>query len=68
MTNVSLMLSLVTKAKLFSTKPSSYFTGLSGYEAYCLDSACALFLLYWESGKKPLDFVDPDKEDARTWL
>lgn len=62
------MLSLVTKAKLFSTKPSSFFTGLSGHEAYCLDSACALFLLYWEAGKRPKGFVDPNEQDARSWL
>jgi hypothetical protein len=61
------MLSLSLKAKLFSSKPSSFFSGLSGYEAYCLDSACALFLAYWEAGKRPIGTVDPS-QDARSFL
>ncbi len=65
------MLSLVTTAKAFSSKPSSFMTGLSGYQAYCLDSACALFLGYWQQGKKPLTIADNpmlDSEDATNWL
>ena len=66
------MLSLVSKSKLFSVKPSSFFAGLSGYEAYCLDSACALFWMYWEQGKRPKGYEevpkDPNQVDAQSFL
>ena len=62
------MLSLIHTAKTFSCKPSSYITGLSGYEAYCLDSACALFLAYWTQDKRPKDYAHEDRPDARTFL
>ena len=48
MKNERSILSLAYTAKTFSCRPSSFITGLSGYEAYCLDSACALFLGLWE--------------------
>lgn len=62
------MLSLAHTAKTFSCKPSSYITGLSGYEAYCLDSACALFLAYWMQDKRPKGYASADETDARTFL
>ena len=51
MRNEKAILSLSYTAKTFSSRPSSFITGLSGYEAYCLDSACALFLGLWEAQK-----------------
>ncbi len=62
------MLSLAYTAKTFSCRPSSFIAGLSGYEAYCLDSACALFLGYWEQKERPEDYEDPALPDASTFL
>lgn len=62
------MLHLISTAKTFSSKPSSFINGLSGYEAYCFDSACALFLSYWQMEKRPRDFIPPEQEDATNWL
>ncbi len=62
------MLNLANMAKTFSARPSSFIGGLSGYEAYCLDSACALFLSYWISDKRPEHYIPPEQEDATNWL
>jgi hypothetical protein len=64
--NEASMLRLSLTAQTFSCRPSSFVTGLSGFEAYCLDSACALFLNYYMSGKKPKNSVMDD--DATLWL
>jgi len=62
------MLLLSTTAETFSCRPSSFIAGLSGYEAYCLDSACALFLAYWKQDKRPKQYIDPSNIDAGTFL
>lgn len=43
----------MTTAKAFGLRPSSFISGLSGYEAYCFDVAAALALSYLEQGKMP---------------
>jgi hypothetical protein len=48
------MIELVMMAKTFGQRPSSFFAGLSGYAAYCLDVAAAVYVSYLEEGKKPL--------------
>lgn len=55
------MIELVMTAKAFGQRPSSFISGLSGYAAYCLDVAGAIYLSYLAEGKQPLT-------DARTWL
>lgn len=55
------MVELVMTAKAFGQRPSSFFPGLSGYAAYCLDVAGAVYLSYLEQGKKPI-------VDARSFL
>jgi hypothetical protein len=70
------MMSLVFTAKTFSCRPSSFITGLSSYEAYCLDSACTLFYAYMMKEqqeemmyKSGLSKNIPTKsKDASTWL
>ncbi len=68
MKNEGAMLTLAHTAKTFSCRPSSFIADLSGYEAYCLDSACALFLSYWEQEKRPKGYEDPIATDASTFL
>ncbi|SFU40488.1 hypothetical protein SAMN05421543_101484 [Alicyclobacillus macrosporangiidus] len=53
MENSDAMIELVATAKAFGQRPSSFFTGLSGYAAYCLDVAAAVYVSYLEQGKKP---------------
>jgi len=48
------MIELVMTAKAFGQRPSSFLPGLSGYAAYCLDVAAAVYLSYLEQGKKPM--------------
>lgn len=55
------MVELVMTAKAFGQRPSLFFRGLSGYAAYCLDVAGAVYLSYLEQGKKPM-------VDARIFL
>ncbi len=62
------MFHLANTAKMFSARPSSFIKDLSGYEAYCLDSACALFLTYWNAEKRPENYIPPEQEDATSWL
>ncbi len=62
------MLSLAYTAKTFSCRPSSFIADLSGYEAYCLDSACALFLGYWEQKEREKEKDGTPSEDASTFL
>lgn len=47
------MIELVATAKAFGQRPSSFFSGLSGYAAYCLDVAAAVYLSYLEQGREP---------------
>jgi len=54
-------LELALTAKAFGQRPSAFLSGLSGYEAYCLDVAAAVALSYLEQGKQPA-------VDARKWL
>ncbi len=61
MENHEAMIELIATAKAFGQRPSSFLAGLSGYAAYCLDVAAAVYLSYLEQGKKPL-------VDARTFL
>ncbi|HEY8355806.1 MAG TPA: hypothetical protein VIK69_12420 [Methylophilaceae bacterium] len=56
-----MMIELVATAKTFGVRPSSFFAGLSGYAAYCLDVAAAVYVSYLSQDKKPL-------VDARTFL
>ena len=62
------MLNLSYTAKTFSCRPSSFIAGLSGYEAYCLDSACALFIGLWENKNHSDKHTDPNLPDASTFL
>jgi len=55
------MIELVMTAKAFGQRPSSFLPGLSGYAAYCLDVAAAVYVSYLSQGRKPL-------VDARTFL
>lgn len=41
-----MLLRLAVTAKEFHSKPSSYLCGLSDYEAFCLDEACAHMLIH----------------------
>jgi len=59
--NSEAMIELVMTAKAFGQRPSSFLPGLSGYAAYCLDVAAAVYVSYLSQGKKPL-------VDARTFL
>jgi len=52
--NSEAMIELVMTAKAFGQRPSSFLPGLSGYAAYCLDVAAAVYLSYLEQGKKPM--------------
>ncbi|PZN07688.1 MAG: hypothetical protein DIU76_04110 [Bacillota bacterium] len=61
MENPDAFVELVATAKAFGQRPSSFVSGLSGYEAYCFDVAAALALAYLEQGKQPA-------VDARVWL
>ncbi len=62
------MATLSVTAEMFSCRPSSFIEGLSGYDAYCLDTACALFLTYWKNEKRPDDYMPPEDEDATDWM
>lgn len=58
------MLELILMSKTYGTRPSEFVAGLSGYEAYCLDSAAALYIAYLNQGKKPITM----EEDATKLL
>ena len=55
---------LIGVSSTFGGRPSSYIVGLSSYEAYCLDVACATYVHYLRKDRVPLR----EEEDATQWL
>jgi len=58
------MTELVGIARLFNVRPSSLIHGLSSWEAYCFDTAAAVYVIELDKGSKPIRSA----EDASTWL
>jgi len=58
------MIELISVAKTFGVRPSSLLHGISSYEAYCFDTACLVYVIEMEKGKKPIKNMG----DASTWL
>lgn len=53
------VLNLIGTASAFGCRPSDLFNGeLDGYDAYCLDEACAFILSKMKGGETP---VFPDQ-------
>ena len=51
------MIELISVARTFQVRPSSMIEGISTYEAYCFDVACAIYVAELEKGKKPIVYV-----------
>jgi hypothetical protein len=58
------MIELISVAKTFGVRPSSLLYGISSYEAYCFDTACLVYIVEMDKGKKPIRNMG----DALTWL
>lgn len=51
------MTELISVAKTFNQRPSSFLHGISSYEAYCFDVACTIYVKELEDGKKPIKSI-----------
>lgn len=48
------MMELTYTARVFGQRPSSFISGISGYAAYCFDTAAAIYIMHLEKGDKPV--------------
>ena len=42
-------------AETFRIRPSEFIGGISGYAAYCFDTAAAIYLSHLKKGEKPIN-------------
>lgn len=58
------MVEIISVAKNFGVRPSSLLSDLSGYDSFCFDVACSIYVTYMSDGKYPLGIEPPEKKNT----